>query len=161
MHQEAPPEQSKLTLSRSNRIERQLVAMMLQCPDILPEVRKQKILALMDDPTLRTIGQDALDGKESPVPEENGDESESDRVIRLRAQLSVQQEAWDYRGCMRLIQHFVLIKRRQESAPLDEQIKQAEENHDDERLLQLLKAKQQQVARVRDQQQTGSSKEVD
>jgi hypothetical protein len=62
---------------------------------------------------------------------------------------------------MRIIQHFVRIKRRQASAPLVEQIKQAEKNHDDERLQRLLKQKQQQVAHVRGQQQTGFSKRVD
>ena len=155
------PKQTELALVPSHRIERQLVAMMLQYPDILPEIRKQQIIALMDDPTLRRIGQDVLDGKEGLSPEVNGDDGEYERVRRLKAQLSFPQGAWDHRGCMRILQHFVAIKRRQEAAPLDEQIKQAERSHDDERLQRLLKQKQQQVERVRAQQQTGFSKEVD
>ena len=63
---------------------------------------------------------------------------------------------------MRIIQHFVLTKRRQKSAPLDEQIKQAEKNRDEERLQELLKEKQEQVLLVRKQQRpSGISKEVD
>jgi DNA primase len=157
----AVTEQKILARSASSRIERQLVAMMLQFPNILPEIRKQQIIALMDDPTLRRIGQDVLDGKKDLGPEANDDDGEYDRVRRLRAQLSIPQEDWDNRGCMRIIKHFVSIKRRQGSAPLDEQIKQAERNNDDEGLWQLLKQKQQQVARARAQQQKGFSKEVD
>lgn len=159
---QAPPVQSKLTYSGGSRIERQLVAMMLQFPDILPEMRKQKIVSMLEDPILRAIGQDALDGRERSVSEKNADDSEYGYHRRLKAQLSLQREAWDYRGCMRIIQHFVSTKRRQRSAPLDEQIKQAENNHDDERLQRLLKEKQEQVIRVREQQRsTGFSREVD
>ncbi len=159
---QAPPEQTKLTHAGGSRIERQLVAMMLQFPEILPEMRKQKIISMLEDPILQAIGQDALDGKESSVSEKNADNAEYGYHRRLKAQLSLQREAWDYRGCMRIIQHFVSTKRRQKSAPLDEQIKQAEKNHDDKRLQQLLKEKQEQVIRVREQQRsTGFSKEVD
>jgi DNA primase len=114
-HGGAPPEPAALALSPRDRIERQLIAMMLQYPDILPEIRKQQIIPLMDDPTLRRIGQDVLDGKEGLDPKNKDDEGEYDRVRRLKAQLSIPQEAWDYRGCMRIIQHFVRIKRRQAS----------------------------------------------
>ena len=158
----APPQQSKLAHSLGSRIERQLVAMMLQFPDILPEMRKLKIIAMLDDPILRAIGQDALDGREGPVPEKDGGEAEYDYHRRLKAQVRLQREDWDYRGCMRIIQHFVLTKRRQASAPLDEQIREAEQNHDEERLKELLKEKQDQVIRVREQQgPIGISKEVD
>ncbi len=159
---QAPAEQSKLAPSQGSPIERQLVAMMLQFPDILPEMRKQKIVAMLEDPILQAIGQDALDGRERTGPEESGDASEYDVHRRLKAQLSIQQEDWDYRGCMRTIRHFVSTKRRQASAPLDAQIKQAEKNHDEERLQQLLREKQEQVIRVRNQQRPiGISKEVD
>ncbi|MDJ0875846.1 MAG: DNA primase [Desulfobacterales bacterium] len=162
VRRQSPAEQPGLALSQGSPIERQLVAMMLQFPEILPEMRKLKIVDMLDDPVLRGIGQDALDGREHPAPGESGDASEYDFHRRLKAQLSIQQEDWDYRGCMRIIRHFVSTKRRQASAPLDAQIKQAEKDRDDERLQQLLKEKQEQVIRVRNQQgAVGISKEVD
>ena len=154
----ASPKHTEPIRSRGSRIERQLVAMMLQFPDVLPEMRKQKIVALIDDPVLQAIGEDALKNEAHSAP---GEDFEDDHFRRLKAQLSLQEEVWDYKGCLRLINHFVLTKQRQEFAPLDEQIKQAERDHDEQRLLQLLKERQRQVDRFREQQQTGFPKEGD
>ena len=158
---ETPAEQTGLALAPSSRIERQLVAMMLQYPDILPEIREQRIVSLMADPALQRIAQDVLDGRQDVFPEGDGDDAEYDRIRRLKARLSIPQEAWDYRGCLRIIQHFAAIRRRQQAAALDEQIRQAEKNHDEKRLQQLLKARQEQVARVRGRQTAGFTSEVD
>ena len=147
-------QQSKLAPRRGRRIERQLVAMMLQFPGILPEMRKQKIVAMLEDPILRAIGQDALDGRERTDLQADGQTSDHDHHRRLKAQLSLQKEDWDYRGCMRVIQHFVSTRRRKKTVPLDEQIKQAELNRDEERLQQLLKEKHEQVLKVRRPQGT-------
>ena len=108
--------------------------MMLQFPDILPEVRKQNIVSLIDDPLLRAIGQDALDGKDSTVRAEDRREDESDDTLRrLKAELSLHEEDWEYQGCLRFINHFVATRQRRKAAPLSEQIKQAEQDHDEER----------------------------
>ena len=162
IRRQAPAERPQPEPRRSSRIERQLVAMMLQFPDILPEMRKQKIVTMLEDPTLRDIAQDALGGSERTDLDENSQPSDHDYHRRLKAQLSLIQEDWDYRGCMRIIQHFVSTRRRKKSAPLDAQIKQAEMNHDEERLQELLKEKQAQVLRVRRQQmKIEMPKEVD
>jgi DNA primase len=162
-HRQASPTPSLLTPSRGSRIERQLVAMMLQFPKILPEMRKQKIVALIEDSLLRAIAQDVLDGKESHDIEDKEDETfDRDHFRRLKAQLSLQEEPWNYSGCLGLIRQFVLTKQRRTAAPLGEQIKQAEKDHDEQRWQQLLKERQQQVIRVREQQKkTGLPNGVD
>jgi DNA primase len=158
---ETPPASTQMKISGGSRIERQLVAMMLQFPEILPEARKQNIVALIDDPLLRAIGKDALDGKDPSVFAGDSHEGEqNDRLRRLKAQLSLREEVWDYKGCRSFINHFVATRQRQEAAPLHEQIKQAERDQDEERCLQLLQEKQQQMVREH-LRKAGSSKEVD
>lgn len=142
-----------VVLSKESRIERQLVAMMLQFPDILPEIRRHSVAALIEEPSLRSIAREVL--SETPSGARGAghrEDANTGSLQRLKARLSLQEEVWDYRGCLRLIHHFVALKRRREGAPLDEQIKQAERDHDEERLLQLLKAKQQWVHRSREYQ---------
>ncbi len=143
--------------------ERQLVAMMLQFPDILPEVRKQNIVNLIDDPGLRAIAQDALDGKDAAAPAEDGlDDERHDALRRLKAQLSLHEEEWEFQGCLRAINYFVATRQRRKAAPLYEQLKQAKRDHDEEREQQLLREKQKQLDLVKAYQaKTGLSKEVD
>jgi DNA primase len=150
-----------LTLSDHSRIERQLVAMMLQFPDILPEIRQQKIVALIEDPVLRAIAQDILDGRDSGTPEKGRQADENfDQVGRLKAQLSLQEEVWDTKGCLRLINHFVVTRQRMAAVALGEEIKKAEKNHDEARVLKLLKEKSQRLAQEH-QLKAGFSKEAD
>jgi len=159
----APSASRPIKVSGGSPHERQMVAMMLQFPEILPEVRKQNIVNLIDDPGLRAIAQDALDGKDAIAPvEDRHEDQRHDALRRLRAQLSLHEEVWEYQGCLRFINHFVATRQRRQAAPLYEQIKQAERDHDEERSLQLLREKQKQVDLVKAYQaKTGLSKEVD
>ena len=149
-----------LTVSEHDRIERQLVAMMLQFPEILPEIRQQKIVALITDPLLKEIAQGVLDGGETFTPAHGRPVETVDQMGRLKAQLSLQEEVWEYKGCLRLIHHFVITRRRMAAAALGEEIKNAERNHDQERALQLLREKQQRLAQEH-QLKSGFSKEAD
>ena len=105
---------------------------------------------MIEDPALRTLAREVL--ADRPVDRsvqgrqpENGSEA----LERLKARLSLQEEAWDFKGCQRFIRHFVAVKKRREGAPLDEQIRQAEREHDEERLMQLLKEKQRWIHEAR------------
>lgn len=160
---EAPSASTPTTVSGGNPHERQLVAMMLQFPDILPEVRKQNIVNLIDDPVLQAIAQDALDGKDAAVfAEDRREEEKHDALRRLKAQLSLHEEDWDYKGCLSFINHFVATRQRRKAPPLYEQLKQAERDHDEEREQQLLREKQKQLDLVKAYQaKTGLSKEAD
>ena len=137
-------------LSGGSGIERQLVAMMLQFPDILPEVRKQDIVSLIKDPQLKAIGLEILQNEAAAIPSDSYLESQSgDALRRLKAQLSLKDDVWEYQGCLRLINQFVLTKKRQAAGSLDERIKQAEKDHDEEGLQQLLVEKMRQVDQIR------------
>ncbi len=159
----APQTSSPGKRSGGSKIERQLIAMMLQFPDILPEVRKENIVGLIDDPHLKAIGQDIINGGESLTASGARPEGhEREAIRRLRAQLSLIEEAWNYKGCHSLIHQFVLTKKRREAVPLEEQIREAERSHDEKRWLQLLEEKQRRVKRDREHRcKTGFPNEVD
>jgi len=128
---------------KDSRIERQLVAMMLQFPDILPEIRRSQIVEMIEAPALRTLAREALEDRpRDQAALYRQRENATEALERLKARLSLQEEVWDFKGCQRFIRHFVAVKKRREAAPLDEQIRQAEHEHDEERLMQLLKEKQ-------------------
>lgn len=130
--------------SEHYRIERQLVAMMLQFPQILPEVRKQNILRLIEDPVLRVIGQDTL-GEEFQATnalEGNSRHLKAEDIDRVRARLSIQEERWEIKGCINFIRQFKASKRAASLNELDEKIRQAEKDDDFDRLAELLRERQ-------------------
>lgn len=138
------------TSSGGSRLERLLVTMMIQFPDILPEVRKRRIVEALDDPTLKAAGDAVLaDGTDVAVLiNRHADET----VASVLSELAMADEKWDRDGCLRLIQQFEMSRNRSNDTLL-KQIRKAEANNDHTRLLQLLKEKQRLARR---DAQTGS-----
>jgi DNA primase len=125
-----------------SRLERQLVAMMLQYPDILPEIRKQNVVALINDPALRMIGQEILGVRDlGSQHDEYSNEVSPDDVRSIKANLSLQDENWEYNGCLGLIKQFIASKSHHAKDDLEEQIRQAENDNDFKRVAQLLREK--------------------
>ena len=125
-----------------SRLERQLVAMMLQYPDILPEIRKQNVVALINDPALRMIGQEILGVRDlGSQHDEYSNEVSPDDVRSIKANLSLQDENWEYNGCLGLIKQFIASKSHHAKDDLEEQIRQAENDNDFNRVAQLLREK--------------------
>jgi DNA primase len=138
----APPVSTRIKVSGGSRIERQLIAMMLQFPDILPEVSKQNVLALVDDPALRMIGQEALGERGLDTPhEDDAHDVLPEDIRRIKANLSLQDENWGYKGCLGLIKQFIASKSHLAKDNLEEQIRQAENDNDFNRVAQLLREK--------------------
>ena len=147
-----------LTL-KGNRLERQIIAMMLQFPEILPEIITRNILDRFEDKSLSLIGQLILkqldsegirDGLHDMSTRGNGFVSDiinsiDDREKRsIVAALSIGEDQWCREGCLKLLSQFESIRNRQEKTLL-QKIKAAEECNDHELLLELLKKKQIQV----------------
>ena len=147
MGKTAPRGYAPLSASEHHRIERQLVTMMLQFPEILPEVRKQNILRLIDDPILRVIAEDALGEavRSANVSEERSHRLAADDIDRVRARLSIQEESWEFKGCINFIRQFKDSKRAASPNELDEKIRQAEKDDDFERLVELLRERHNQA----------------
>jgi DNA primase len=129
-----------LSVSEHQRIERQLVAMMLQFPEILPAIRKQNIVRLIEDPILRAIGRDALGEISNPNEmKATSQHLATDDIDRVKARLSIQEESWEMKGCLNLIRQFKTSKRAASPNDLDEKIRKAEKEDDFERLSELLR----------------------
>ncbi len=129
--------------TRENWMERQIIAMMLQFPQILPEIRDRNILDLFEDDTLKSIGlfilnhKDFLDRGVAEIISMIDDIEKSNIV----ASLSMEDELWDHDKCLKRIAQFESSRNRREKTLLQE-IKAAEKHNDYELVLQLLRKKQ-------------------
>jgi len=128
-----------------SRVERKIIAMMIQFPEILPDVRNCKVLELFNDDTLKDIGESIL--KFNPTSADQVSEfiSQVDnrQTQALIASLALGDEAWNRKGCLRLLGKFVESGRKfRDGGLLERQIKAAEKSNDQALLLKLLSKKQ-------------------
>ena len=133
-----------------NRIERQIIAMMIQFPEILPDVNNYKVLELFNDEMLKGIGESILEfnptsaEQVSELMSQVGDKQKQ----ALIASLAMGDESWNRKGCLRLLGKFVESGRKlREGGVLERQIKAAEKSNDHALLLQLLSKKQKMAVR--------------
>ncbi len=91
-----------------NRLERQIVAMMLQYPAIISEIAKRQLLEKIKDERLQVIGRALMDQPRS------SDQQVSDLMTRfddsdlqeLISDLAFQENVWDLDGCLKCIKQF-------------------------------------------------------
>jgi DNA primase len=126
----------------SKRIEQRVIAMMLQFPSILPEIRKRDLLECFDDDILKSIGRTILRlsgdcGIQVSEIISLIDKKEKESII---AALAMEDISWDQEGALKLIHQFEAGKNRRAQGLLDK-IKAAEAAGDFERLNLLLKEK--------------------
>ena len=130
-------------LKKWDRLEQQIIAMMLQFPEILPEIGKRNLLDLFENDALKSIGKlvlaqkDYSQGRVSDIISLCSD----DEKKRLIAQLSFGEDLWNQEICLGIIARFEFSRRRNETTLL-EKIKAAEKNNDVELLEKLLQEKQ-------------------
>ena len=133
--------QGKALNGKWGRLERQIIAMMLQFPQIIPEITERNILDLFEDKALKSIGQLVLkhkDYSEIRVSDIMIDDKEQENMM---ASLSMGEDIWDYESCRVILARFESIRNRSEKK-LIEQIKAAEKDNDLELLAKLLVKKQ-------------------
>jgi len=148
----------KASLKARDRLEQQIIKMMLQFPEILPEINKRNILDLFNDDVLTSIGQLVLTHKDvsqsriSDIISSINDDEKSNLI----SQMSIKEDLWDREKCLKTIAQFELSRRRSEKA-LIEEIKAAEESNDVE-LLQRLLAEKNKMAVLAEKQKMQPSK---
>jgi DNA primase len=133
------------------RIERQIVSMMLNSPEVLPEIKKRNVLTYFSDKGLRDIAELVL---EHPV---HGNEDLSRLMNQvtstahknLIASLVIKDDCRNLNQCAQLLSQFINgIEKRQNT--LLNQIRSAQESNDETLLFELLRKKQaQSVNRLR------------
>ncbi len=126
------------------RLERRIIAMMLQFPDIISDVINHDVLGNFEDKHLQSIGETILKaaGKGGYSVSEilSGIEDEEAKLTVL--ELAISDDIWEHAGCIRLIHQFLEnVKVRHEKDFLH-LIKAAEKKDDQELLVKLLYEKQ-------------------
>ena len=132
------------------RFERQIIAMMLQFPEILPEINRLSVLKYFENNELESIGNAVLKINPSTVVQvsELISKIENEAQQTLIASLAIADESWNKKGCLRLLGKFVDTRHKLRSGSLlEEQIKAAEKSNDHALLLTLLNKKQKMAER--------------
>ena len=140
-----------------SRFERQIIAMMLQFPDILPEVDKLNALSYFENNTLKNIGEYILKSNLTSADRisELMSRVDSEQMQTLIASLAMGDESWNVKGCLRLLGKFIENGQKlRDSSVLEEQIKAAEKSNDHDLLLKLLNQKQKMAERSEKQKMT-------
>jgi len=135
-----------------SRLERKIITMMLQFPELIPEVVQRGVLDHFENDTLRTMG--------SVIAHHQG-ESDLTEIIAnavdggeaLIAALAIDTESWNTRDGLKLIHEFLQRSPRSEERMLLEEIKLAERDQDKDRLERLLEKKYKLALRKQKQRQ--------
>lgn len=136
---------------KGSRLERQIIAMMLQFPEILPEIIKRDVLNNFTDEILISMGKTILEKRRSGVTKKGCatqlfDDEEKNRIAAF---LAINEEEWTREGCIRLMTQFEYSRKRHKDTST-KKIKAAEETKDEKLLLELLREKQVQVLKKRE-----------
>ena len=135
---------SNETVHKGSRLEKQIIAMMLQFPAILPAIKMYNAVEYFENDILKSIGKTILekqlssDGQISELLTSVEDPVQENLI----ATLSMIEESWDENGCLKLIKQFVATGKRNRDRKILEQINAAEKKNDQKMLDKLLREKQ-------------------
>jgi DNA primase len=135
---------AQMVADKGGRIEKKIISMMLQFPEILPEIARRNVIDVFEDGTLKSIGQIILkqgNGSGDLVSETMAmiDDDERKRII---ASLAIEEEIWSFKECVKLIAKFMEISSNQSKKVLMEKIQAAEKENNQDLLVELLYEKQ-------------------
>jgi DNA primase len=145
---------------KSNRMEQQIITMLLQYPDIIPELNNYEVLEYFEDSTLKDIGVSILKYEQQTADHADQFADVRQKTVRGRvseimhfihdrdkeqiiAALASREDAWDINGCMKLINQFINARGNSRTKNLiEKRIQEAEQKGDHELLNKLLVQKQ-------------------
>ena len=133
----------KTFYSKWEKLEQQIIKMMLQFPTILSEIEERKILSFFEDERLKSIGQmilsqkDRFDGGFADLIDLIAEKDQKSII----AAMAIEESKWDYAGCLAILTRFESIRSKNKKTLINK-IKEAEENKDYELLEKLLSEKQ-------------------
>ena len=136
-------DKQKTFYSKWEKLEQQIIKMMLQFPTIISEIEERKILNFFEDERLKSIGQmilsqqDRFDGIFVDLIDLI-DEKEQKSIV---ASMEIEESKWDYNRCLAILTRFESLRNKSKKA-LIKKIKEAEESNDHELLEKLLSEKQ-------------------
>jgi DNA primase len=131
------------------RLEEQIVAMILRYPTMIPDIVRRHLLDYFKDDQLKSIGQRILN--QTQIQDHNVADLismiEAPHYRNLMTRLAIVEQHWDRPGCERLLVQFESRSRRSITDDLQRKIEAAEKNNDMDLLCELLKQKQKQAGK--------------
>jgi DNA primase len=123
-------------------VEKQIVSMMIQFPDIIEECRENHIADYFEDLSLKRICENVLayEGVMDNMASHFMTQADNDGERQLIASLASGDIPYLYRSCVNLIRQFITRRKKTEDS-LSLRIRAAEENNDEELLLKLIHEK--------------------
>ncbi|MBF0225082.1 MAG: DNA primase [Desulfobacterales bacterium] len=121
------------------KFEKQIISMMLQFPEIMAEIIKEKAIDYFENDTLKSIGNLIIKNNCKPSELMSLVDAQKMEII---ASLSFSQICWNREGCLKLITQFVDNRKKYDEKNLMIKIKKAVENNDETLLNKLLMEKQ-------------------
>nr|HID59789.1 DNA primase [Desulfobacterales bacterium] len=136
--QPALKDQDSLTFSK---FESTLISMMLQFPEILPEIDVHGMVQTFQTELFRKIGMlvsSTLEEKGSVEIPELIDKAEDDETKASISRLSLEQREWSRKSCYKIISQYQAVVQKREHKMFVKKIKEAERQNDQRLLYQLL-----------------------
>jgi len=141
---EQPYKRKAKNQASGTRLEQQILAMMLQYPEILPDIIQDKVLDHFTTEVLKKLGELILSMKNE---KDRGVSKlisivDDDEKRNILASLSIKEEMWNRKDCRKVITKFIQNSPLRYSVSLTEQIKAAEKDNNQDLLFKLLQEKQ-------------------
>jgi len=128
-----------------SKLEETLVAMMLQCPQILSRFNVREIVEGLETMVLKRVGQMILDGVEANQPVTGADliaQAQDVETRNLISCLLLEETSRDHDSCLKIVGQYRARLRKQEERLLLRRIREAEKANNQKLLQQLLAEKQ-------------------
>ncbi len=148
----AAEERSAPPLSAEARFERRMVTMMLQVPELIPEMIERHILECFQEGPMKQLAADILASGHrtgAAVADVLARVPDGPRREQL-ALLAMSEDAWDPKGCRTLLDRFIESRRKQPAQrSLQQGIEAAEKAQNNAEVMRLLSEKQKLATRRR------------
>jgi DNA primase len=131
--------------SASVRFERRIISMMLQYPQIVPEIVQRNILHGFNDGALKAAGELIVRHRLQSLDQlpEFFSQLEDGQLKVLLTSLAIGEESWNLKGCKALLTHFMEARRKQgDGRSIQRAIESAEREQNEAELMRLLSEKQ-------------------
>ncbi len=130
---------------QNSRLEEVLVAMMLQCPEMVSDFNPQEIIEGFERVELKTLGRMILQRSTSNRPVTGADliaQTDDARMRNLISSLLMEEIQADRESCHKIVRQYQVHLRKRRIRLLSKKIKEAERTNNQELLNQLLAEKQ-------------------
>lgn len=127
------------------RFERRIVTMMLQFPEMIPEILERRILECFAEGQMKRLAADIIAGGHRPgIPVADLLSRVEDAGRRQQlAEIAMNDEVWEAKGCRTLLNRFVESRRKRVvRRSLQQEIEAAEKGRNEAEVMRLLSEKQ-------------------